>query len=137
MKTRVFLLVGSMALLVIQSQADDRSRWNSAAVDAHGRRYRGRDYPNGGMWMDDVVFKVAPEYPATERAQSHFGSGLFRLTLDLKTGAVIRVQIVSSTGFRALDQSAIDSFRRWRWKPGKWKEIDAPITFTMNAQYAR
>jgi TonB family protein len=137
MKTRVFLLIGSIALLVISSQADDRSRWNSAAVDAHGVRYRGRDYPNGGMWMNDLVFKVAPEYSATERAQNHFGSGLFRLTLNLQTGAVTKVQILSSTGFRALDQSAIDAFRRWRWKPGKWREIDAPITFTMNTKYAR
>jgi TonB family protein len=136
MKKRVFFLFGTIALLLIQSHADDRSRWNSAAVDAHGVRYRGRDYPNGGIWMDDVVFKVAPEYSAAERAQSHFGSGLFRLTLDLKTGAVTRVQILSSTGFRALDQSAIDAFGRWRWKPGKWREIDAPITFTTNAKYA-
>jgi TonB family protein len=136
MKTRVFALVGTIVLLTIPSRADD-SRWNSAAVDARGVRYSGRDYPNGGMWMDDVVFKVAPEYSAAERAQRHFGSGLFRLTLDLKTGGVTRVRIVSSTGFRALDQSAIDAFRRWRWKPGKWREIDAPITFTTNAKYVR
>jgi TonB family protein len=135
MKTLLFLAL--TVLLPIASRADDRSRWNSAAVDAHGVRYQGRDYPNGGMWMNDVVYRVAPEYSLSERAQRHFGSGLLRLTLDLKTGTVTKVQVLKSTGHAALDQSAIDAFRRWRWKPGKWKEIDVPITFTMTGRYAR
>jgi TonB family protein len=135
MKTLLFLAL--TVLLPIASGADDRSRWNSAAVDAHSVRYQGRDYPNGGMWMKDVVYRVAPEYSLSERAQRHFGSGLLRLTLDLKTGTVTKVQILQSTGHAALDQSAIDAFRRWRWKPAKWKEIDVPITFTMTGRYPR
>jgi TonB family protein len=131
MKTREILLIGLAVLLPVVSRADDRSRWNSAAVDAHGVRYRGSDYPDGGMWMNDALSRVAPQYSLSERAQRHFGSGLLRLTLDLKTGTVTNVHILQSTGFAALDQSAIDAFRLWRWKPGKWKEVDVPITFTM------
>jgi TonB family protein len=131
MKTRQVLLVGLTVLLPMASHADDRSRWNSAAVDAHGVRYRGRDYPEGGVWMNDAVSRVAPQYPSNERAQRHFGSGLLRLTLDLKTGTVTKIQVLQSTRFAALDQSAIDALRQWRWRPGKWKEIDVPITFTM------
>src|SRR6266480_1343114 len=137
MKTREILLVALTVLLPIASHADDRSRWNSAAVDAHGVRYRGSDYPDGGMWMNDAVYRAAPQYSVSERAQRHFGSGLLRLTLDLKTGTVTKVQILQTTGFAALDQSAIEAFRQWRWKPGKWKQIDVPITFTMNDKYAK
>ena len=56
---------------------------------------------------------------------------MFRLTLDLKTGTVSKVTVLQSTGAAMLDASAIEAFRRWQWKPGKWKEIDMPITFTM------
>jgi TonB family protein len=93
------------------------------AVDAKGLRHRGSE------WMNDLVVTSRPEYPRSERAQHHTGSGLLRLTLDLKTGSVTRVAIVRSTGFPALDNSAIAAFREWRWKPGRWKEIDVPITF--------
>jgi TonB family protein len=81
--------------------------------------------------MNDTITAVAPNYPDSERARRHTGSGLLRLTLDLKTGSVIRVAVVKSTGFSALDYSAIDAFRRWRWKPGRWKEIDMTITFVL------
>jgi TonB family protein len=132
MKTHVFLLIGFITFLPVNSDGEDRSKWLSAAVDANGFRYKGSDYPNGGMWMKDSVYRVAPQYSESERAQRHFGSGLLRLTLDLKTGTVTKVQVLQSTGFAALDQSAIDAFRRWRWKPGKWKEIDVPLTFAMS-----
>ena len=93
------------------------------AVDAKGVRHRGNE------WTNDIVVTSRPIYPASERAQHHSGSGLLRLTLDLKTGSVTRVAIVRSTGFLALDNSAVAAFREWRWKPGRWKEIDVPITF--------
>jgi TonB family protein len=63
--------------------------------------------------------------------------GIFRLTLDLKTGAVTRVTIVKSTGFLTLDRAAMAAFRRWRWKPGKWKEIDMPIRFSLSSSRPR
>jgi TonB family protein len=111
--------------------SDDRSKWLSSAVDAQGARHRGSDYAGLAPWTVDQRRTVAPEYPQAERMRHHEGSGLFRVTLDLSTGSAVKVTVLKSTGFPALDNSATDAFRRWRWKPGKWKEIDLPITFTI------
>jgi TonB family protein len=81
--------------------------------------------------MNDATKTVAPEYSYVARQRHIAGSGLFRLTLNLKTGTVSKVTVLQSTGAAMLDASAIEAFRRWQWKPGKWKEIDVPITFTM------
>jgi TonB family protein len=111
--------------------SDDRSKWLSSAVDAQGVRHHGSDYAGLAPWTVDQIKTVAPEYPYAERSRRHAGSGLFRVTLELGTGSVVKVTVLKSTGSPALDNSAADAFRRWRWKPGKWKEIDLPITFTM------
>jgi TonB family protein len=129
----VAVLISSPAL-----NAQGRSSWwFSSAVDAQGVRHWGSDYPGRAPWMDDATKTVAPKYPYEDRARHQAGSGLFRLTLDLKTGSVTNVTIIQSTRVPTLDNSATDSFRQWRWKPGKWKEIDIPVTFTMRPVRAR
>ena len=105
----------------------------SSAVDAKGVKHHGSDYPKKlSPWMVDRVRSVAPSYPYGDRLRHHQGKGLFRLTLDLKTGAVTGVFAVHSTGFATLDNSAIASLRQWRWKPGKWREIEVPVKFTLS-----
>jgi TonB family protein len=37
--------------------------------------------------------------------------------------------MIQSTGAAALDENAMKALHQWQWKPGKWKEIDVPITF--------
>jgi TonB family protein len=112
--------------------AEQASNPLSSAVDAKGVRHSADDYVGHEPWVVDAIKKVTPEYPYTERALRHTGSGLIRVTLDLTTGSVLRATVIKSTGFAALDSSAADAFRRWRWKPGKWKEIDIPVTFTFS-----
>jgi TonB family protein len=105
----------------------------SSAVDAKGVRHFSTKYPRqSAPWIRDRVKSFAPDYPYRDRAQRNEGTGIFRMTLDLKTGAVTRVTMVKSTGFATLDRSTIGAFRRWRWQPGKWKEIEMPIRFTMS-----
>jgi TonB family protein len=101
----------------------------ASAIDAKGVRHRGNDYVSRPPWMNDVLHTVVPEYPASERAQHHKGRALLRLTLDLKTGSVNRAIVIRSSGFAALDTSAVAAFRQWRWRPGRWKEIDVPVRF--------
>jgi TonB family protein len=57
--------------------------------------------------------------------------------LDLRTGAVTQVTVIKSTGFIALDRSAVSALRRWHWKPGKWREIYMPVTFTIASPLPR
>jgi len=118
--------------------SDDPSKWLSSGVDAQGIRHHGSDYVRKrAPWMDDAIKTVAPRYPYEARARHQFGSGLVRVTLDLGTGLVAKVAVIKSTGSPVLDNSAADAFRQWRWKPGKWKEIDLPITFTMTSRPPR
>jgi TonB family protein len=134
---RIMISLASVALLICATglKAEERSRWLSAAVNAQGIRYRGSEYAGVGPWMDDAIKTVAPNYPYEARSRHIYGSGLFRITLDLNTGSVTKVTVITSTRFPILDNSATDALRQWRWKPGRWKEIDVPITFTMTGSY--
>lgn len=82
-------------------------------------------------WMTDVIRMVPPQYPYQDRARYHQGSGLFRVTLDSKSGLVTDVTVRKSVGYRTLDNAVISALRQWRVKPGKWKQFDFPITFEM------
>jgi TonB family protein len=106
----------------------------SSAVDAQGVRHhwsgRGR---NGPPWFHDAIYAPGPQYPYEARTRHVMGSGLFRITLDLSTGSVVKVIMIKSTGSPVLDNSCLSAFRQWRLKPGKWKEIDLPVTFIMDS----
>lgn len=106
----------------------------STAVDAAGVQHRATDYPKGQVpWIQDLHRPWArPEYPSQERALHHVGAGLFRIKLDIRSGTVVTVFVLQSTGFKALDESAVLALSRWRWKPGRWKEIEMPVRFTMS-----
>lgn len=103
------------------------------AVDARGVRHVASEY-HGKIppWVSDIVHWIGPEYSDRDRRLYNQGTGLFRLTLDLKTGAVLNITAVRSTGTSSLDRSALVALRQWRWKPGKWKEVDIPVTFRMS-----
>ena len=123
--------VACVYILLPCEKAEGEGR-RSSAVDVHGVRHQANDYPGRAPWMNDVLKTVTPNYAHSERASRHMGSGFLRLMLDLKTGVVKEVTILKSTGFPALDSSAVDALRRWRWKPERWKEIDLPITFALS-----
>ena len=135
----VSALSSPLTSLSISSTLDSSSAFlgntgvNSSAVDSKGVRHRTSDY--GGAippWLNERIQSFAPDYPYADRAQRREGTGLFRLILDLKTGYVTKIVTLKSTGFTTLDRCAVTSFQRWRWRPGKWKEIDIPIKFTMH-----
>src|SRR5256886_8359954 len=140
MKRLILGLVASAILLTVDMEAI--ARGSSAqlnpfdpktnAVDAKGVRHRGVEYRGKIPWLADVLKSRAPFYPYEERRLRHMGKGWFRIYLDLNTGYVTRVRVFKSTGFDALDSSAIAAFRYWRWTPGKWKEIDLPVAFKIS-----
>ena len=110
----------------------------ASAVDIKGQRhFRGQPEtwkPFGPRrlqpdWIADLTAYRAPEYSYFDREHHHEGNGLFRITVDPKTGLVTHVRTIKSTGFASLDNSAVAAIREWRWKPGKWKEIEMPIRF--------
>ena len=104
---------------------------DTSAVDAKGVRHHGSEYAGNPPWLNDLLKSVASEYPDEERRHRHQGRGIIRLTVDLKTGVATKATVIKSTGFRTLDSCAVASVQRWTWKPGKWKEIDIQVAFTM------
>ncbi len=59
-----------------------------------------------------------PEYPESARPRRATGSGFFILRVRIKTGQVTEVTIQQSTGHKTLNTAAIETLRRWRFKPG-------------------
>ena len=111
---------------------------DGGAVDARGVRYRTRDYGRTAPpWLKERIRGFAPDYPFADQVQRREGTGLFRLILDLKTGHVTKVVMLKSTGFITLDRCAVRSVQEWRWRPGKWREIEVPIKFTLHDTSSR
>jgi TonB family protein len=105
----------------------------TTAIDAVGVQHSSSDYPKGQVpWVADLLRTPPPEYPSQESALHHVGAGRFRIALDLRSGTVVSVSVLQSTGFKAFDESAVAALSRWRWKPGRWKEINIQVRFTMS-----
>lgn len=134
----ILVFIGEFTLSpVSHAQGDSAFLANTgkitSAVDAKGVRHRSDDYREGPPWLDDRVQAFAPDYPYADKKQRHEGVGLFRLALNVKTGVVEGITVLRTTGYNTLDNSAVASFRRWRWKPGKWKQVDVPVTFAVSS----
>jgi|SRR6478752_579986 len=110
------------------------STQTGTALDAAGVYHKASDYAGSKPpWIQDIRSSLAPDYPVDDRVLRHEGVGLYHLKLDLTTGRVTTVTIITSTGFKGLDVSAVRALRQWRWKAGRWQEIDMPVRFVMSA----
>src|SRR5436305_14077858 len=130
------LLVILAAVPLISSTALEAQAYydytNTYAIDARGVQHSYKDYrQHRPPWAEDQVKAVAPIYPSSDRAAHREGHGFFRIAIDLKTGCAAAVTVAKSTGLKTLDAAAVAALRRWCWKPGKWREVDTPVTFTM------
>jgi TonB family protein len=74
-----------------------------------------------------------PEYPSAARQNKITGDGIAMMTIDPR-GSVTHVSMWKSTGNPSLDDAALRSFRRWRFKPGSVSRVKAPVTFRLTAQ---
>lgn len=87
--------------------------------------------------LGQVVFAPRPD-KLPEAARQHLaGSGLFVIYVDMATGKVKSVQIEKSTGHALLDRSAIQTFQKFRFKPGTVRRVVAPISFTASSHVGR
>src|ERR1700674_1117347 len=75
-----------------------RSR-NTSAIDAKGIRHDGHSYKGNPPWLVDRVGGPAPDYPIEDRRMRHEGRVIVRLTLDLKTGHVVKASLLKSSGY--------------------------------------
>jgi|GEM_PF-3815373 len=82
--------------------------------------------------MDDIVTRPSLHYPYEDRRNYHQGTGRYRVMLDPKTGWARSVMVIKSTGWTSLDKAALSGLRELRVRPGKWKQVDFPVTYTMS-----
>jgi protein TonB len=67
--------------------------------------------------LEPVALRApAPTYPRLARRAGEEGSVLLRLHLD-PTGAIVRVEIVESSGFERLDEAAREALAGWSFEP--------------------
>ena len=70
-------------------------------------------------------------YPEEAQKNKTTGSGLYDLRID-KAGHITSVTIVKSSGSAVLDKAAAAAFKRWRFKPGIFRSVRVPISWSVN-----
>jgi TonB family protein len=76
-----------------------------------------------------ATYAPKPEYPPQVREKQVTGSGVCVVDVDPGSGNVTEASMAESTGNKMLDDSAVRTFRKWRFKPGTVSRVRIPIEF--------
>ncbi|PYJ24375.1 MAG: hypothetical protein DME91_09120 [Verrucomicrobia bacterium] len=57
--------------------------------------------------------------------------GVCIVSVDPASGNVTGASMERSTGDSTLDKSAVNAFRKWRFRPGTVSKVRIPVEFTM------
>jgi TonB family protein len=76
-----------------------------------------------------LIKKVEPEYPPDVVLRHADGRGLFRLTVNPRSGEVDEVKIVKSCGYKILNELAAKALLQWRFQPGTRGPVEVPVEF--------
>ena len=90
--------------------------------------------PSGGTTPTSSARAVAtyaprPEYPSEMRSRHITVSGVCVVDIDPGSGNVTAASMTQSTGNPILDDSAVRTFRKWRFKPGSVSKVRIPFEF--------
>lgn len=69
-------------------------------------------------------------YPEAAQKANLSGSGLYELQIN-KAGKATAVTIVKSSKSAVLDQAARSAFLKWRFKPGIFKSVRVPVSWSV------
>src|SRR4051812_38705043 len=73
----------------------------------------------------------AAGYPEEAQKTNATGSGVYELRIDT-AGKTTAVTIIKSSGSAVLDKAATASFRKWRFKPGVFRSVRIPVSWSVN-----
>lgn len=124
MKLKSALVVFLLCLAAANAHAQQLT-----AVTAAGKTISYRQGVKPSPWDHDVLKKVGPVYSESQRERHNQGTGLYRGTIDVETGQVIRMAIEKSTGYQPLDEAAVTALKQWRFKPRTWREFEIFVSF--------
>jgi TonB family protein len=69
-------------------------------------------------------------YPDAAQKARLSGSGLYELQIN-KTGVTTAVTVLKSSGKPVLDQAARSAFLKWRFKPGVFRRVRVPVSWSV------
>ncbi|PYJ46311.1 MAG: hypothetical protein DME85_11375 [Verrucomicrobia bacterium] len=78
-----------------------------------------------------ATFTPLPKYPSRVRSPGVTGIGVCIVSVDPASGNVTGASMERSTGDSTLDKSAVNAFRKWRFRPGTVSKVRIPVEFTM------
>ena len=76
-----------------------------------------------------LIKRVEPEYPPDVVLRHVDGRGLFRITINPRSGEVDEVKIVKSCGYKDLNELAAKALLQWRFQPGTRGPVEVPVEF--------
>jgi TonB family protein len=79
-----------------------------------------------------ATFTPLPKYPSRVRSAGAKRIGVCMVSVDRASGRVTEASMEQSTGDPTLDESAVNAFQKWRFKPGTVSKVRVPIEFTMS-----
>jgi TonB family protein len=77
-----------------------------------------------------AIYAPRPQYPYEARARGQIGAGVAIVMVDPNTGLVKKAEMATSTGYELPDNTALNAFRRWQFKPRTVAKVRIPIRFT-------
>jgi TonB family protein len=88
-------------------------------------------------WTRYVIKKVEPEYPRVLFSRGVKGSGVYRITINLKTGEVEEVKVLKSAKYSILNEYAAKALLQWRFRPGTVREATIPFDWEISGPVIR
>jgi len=120
MPSRHFLKIAIIALIT------SLAGFSSAPAQRHGTEPIVTTGSPAGL-----VKKIEPEYPMGFVIHGAKGRGVFRLTINPKSGLVDEVKILQSTGYSDLNKLAVKALLQWQFKPGTPSPVEVPVEFSI------
>ena len=92
-----------------------------------------RPEPPRQKWENryQAISMPAPEYPYEARRRRISGDGVIAVDVSVATGEVTAAVMRKSTGSELLDEAAVRTARRWRFRPQVVRHVDVPVSFTI------
>lgn len=78
----------------------------------------------------DILARTKPLYPLSSRKKGESGTVVLLVRLDGQ-GHVQELSVRSSSGYPALDQSALRAVRAWKFRPGGPGFLLVPVVFRL------
>jgi protein TonB len=78
----------------------------------------------------DILARTKPLYPLSSRKKGESGTVVLLVRLDSK-GRVLEISVRSTSGYPALDQSALRAVRSWKFRPEAPGLLLVPVVFTL------